>query len=284
MNNEAYITDYFKSDKEPGGDLNLSLFIENQLFMFAVFNADFTSVSEICHVRINAGGIKGNSLNDHLTFLFNNYRLTQRKFKQVNICVLNHHFSLTPESFAMFENAKSFLKFSSGEEEMKNSYSYRFDNINFCYSIENDLVPFLEKQFKNATVRHAGAVNINLLFSNNSLKSCNLFLNFNKGVFELAAKENNKLLYYNVFNYETNEDVLYYLLFMMEQYELNPLTCKLSVAGQIEADGELLKSIRKYVKTVTLAVNDKSFSKSFADVKLPDHYFFSLTNQHLCAL
>jgi hypothetical protein len=279
VNNEDYITEYYKTDEEPSKEQNLSLFIENQLFMFAVFNENFTSINEICHVKINSAKT---ALSEQILFLLNNYRLTQRKFKHVNACVLNHHFSLTPEAFATPGNARTFLKFSSGEEQLKNTYHSRFDNISFCYTIDQELLSVLERSFKNVTVRHAGAVCIHLLFSNSSIKNSNLLLNFNKGVFEIAAKDNNQLIYYNAFNYETTEDVLYYLLFMMEQYDLNPLTCKVAVAGQTEAESDLLKSIRKYVKTVTLAVNDKSFHKSFGDLKLPDHTFFSLTNQHLC--
>jgi hypothetical protein len=71
---------------------------------------------------------------------------------------------------------------------------------------------------------------------------------------------------------------------MMEQYSLNPLMCRLAIAGQMDAGSELLKAIKKYVKHVHLAVNDRSFSSSFGELKLPDHYFFSLSNQHLCVL
>lgn len=284
MNSEPYITDFYKSEKtESEGPVNLTLFVENQLFMFAVFNENFTSVNELCHAKINTPGTT--SLTDKLTFLLNNYRLLQKDFKSINVCILNNNFSLTPEAFVLNENVKDVLHFTGGADlAVKNSYVHKFDQVNFCYSIPGDLVHFIERSFKKAAIRHAGAVTIDLLFSNPSLKNCDLFLNFNSGVFELAAKENNKLLYYNGFNFETNEDVLYYLLFMMEQYKFNPLTCRLVIAGQLDTNSELSKSIKKYIKQVSFAVNDKSFTASFAGLNLPEHYFFSLVNQHLCAL
>jgi hypothetical protein len=284
LNTEPYITESWKNTGAPQTEeANLSLFIGSQLFMFAVFNRDFTVVSEIESITINPQGLKNDDLTERLRFLITNHQLNDRKFKSVNICLLNSSFTLTPVAYSMQENAKSFLSFTNGgEQAVKNTFVHRFDELNFCYTVPHDVLSFLEKTFKNATFRHAGSVSIDLLFSNNSLKSCNLFLNFHAGSFELAAKENNKLVYYNVFSYETHEDALYYLLFMMEQYNLNPLTCKLVIAGQMEANAELLKTIKKYVKQVDFAVNDKSFSGSFDALKLPDHYFFSLTNQHLC--
>jgi hypothetical protein len=280
---EPYITDYFKNDKSDLKSVcNLSLFVENQLFMFAVFNEDFTSVYEVGHVKINSH--KNELLTDKVNFLLNNHRLLQRDFKSIYVAALNHTFSLIPEAFVMAENSKDVLSFSVGESEARNTYQNKFDQVNFCYTFQDDFVPFMERTLRKANTRHAGAVTIDLLFGNHSLKNCDLFLNFNLGVFELAAKSNNKLLYYNVFNYDTNEDVLYYLLFMMEQYHLNPLTCKVVVAGQMDAESELFKSIKKYIKHVNFAVSDKSFSSSFSDLKIPQHYFFTLLNQHLCVL
>lgn len=284
MSNEPYITEYLKNEKtDIKAGCNLSLLIENQLFMFAVFNADFTSIYEIGHVKINSH--RNESLTDKLNFLLNNHRLLQRDFKSIYVAALNHTFSLIPEAFVMSENTKEVLQFSVGnDQEAKNTFHHKFNQVNFCYTLQQELAPFLERTFRKATTRHAGAVTIDLLFSNHSLKNCDLLLNFNHGMFELAAKQNNKLLYYNVFSYETTEDVLYYLLFMMEQYNLNPLTCNLVLAGQMDVESELFKSIKKYIKQVSFVVSDKSFSADFLNLKIPQHYFFTLLNQHLCVL
>lgn len=284
MNSELYITEHYKNEKVTDliEESNLSLFIGDQLFMFCVFNEGFTNIRELCHVKINSPA-KANNQTEEIYFLINNYRLLQRTFKHVNICVLNNYFTLTPEAFAFSEATKNVLQFTGGvNAELKNSFIHKFDQVNFCYSIPDSLIQMLEKSFTNAAIRHAGGVLSDLLFSNASLKNCDLFLNFNKGVFELGAKENNILIYYNVFNYESNEDVLYYLLFMMEQYKLNPLTCRLVVAGQINSNDELFKAFKKYIKQVNFAVNNNAFSSAFSELKLPDHFFFSLVNQHLC--
>lgn len=283
MDNNLYNIQHFKSESPEIKDgENLSLFIDNQIFMFAVFNKSFSQVNELCSLVLKPSVTVKEDYLTRLNLLLSNYQLTNRQFKSITISVLNNDFTLMPEAFLVESNSKNFLEFSSGEKDLKNAFTYKFNDINLCYTIERELFSFLEKSFKNATIRHAGGVCINLLFSNYSLKNCNLFLNFNEGVFELAAKDNNKLIYYNSFHYETNEDVLYYLLFMMEQYELNPLTCKLVIAGQMAVDGDLLKAIKKYIKHVTLAVSDKSFVNSLGSIKQPNHYFFSLLNQHLC--
>jgi hypothetical protein len=77
-----------------------------------------------------------------------------------------------------------------------------------------------------------------------------LFLIINDGLIEIAAKSNNNLLFYNVFSFENNEDVLYYLLFMMEQFSLNPLSTRLLIGGQVQTNDSLIISIKKYIKHV----------------------------------
>jgi hypothetical protein len=133
-------------------------------------------------------------------------------------------------------------------------------------------------------VRHLGAVNISLFFSQHSLKNANLYLNVGDGYIELAAKDRGELLFYNVFTFENNEDILYYVLFMMEQFHLNPLHVRLSVAAQRAATDELIQTLKRYIRQVDFCVRDTSVKLSETLPSFPDHYYFTLLNQHLCEL
>lgn len=283
MSEQPNITGHFISKKNHTSDkLNLSLLIDNELFMYAIFTQNYSELVELCHVSKNETGHLHNNT-DKTKFLINNYRLADKKFENVNIAILNSDFTILPESFAIKEHSKEILEFSSGSN-FKNSFNHKFNNLSFNYFIEGELIHFLEKIFKNATIRHAGGLSINLLFNNYSLQKCDLLLNFNEGVFELLAKENNNLLYYNVFNYETNEDVMYFLLFMMEQFNLDPKKITLLIAGQMEAESDLYKTLKKYIKNIGFAVNNIHINDIVEDLKIPNHFYFTLLNQHLCEL
>jgi hypothetical protein len=147
-----------------------------------------------------------------------------------------------------------------------------------------ELITHLEKVFPNSSIRHSGAVNLSLFFSQHSLIQKNLFLNISEGSIEISVKEGNELLFYNVFNFQSDEDVLYYLLFTMEQLQLNPLHVKLAIAAQKDVSDDLIKNIKKYIKQVDLCVSDASVNLKGELASLPKHYYFTLLNQHLCAL
>jgi hypothetical protein len=176
------------------------------------------------------------------------------------------------------------LQFSIGHDVIKEVRRVELGTISLCYLPDSDLLALLEKTFSNATIRHTAAVNINLLFEQHSLKESNLLLVIGKSVIEIAARHESDLLFYNVFSYETNEDILYYLLFAMEQFNLNPLYVKLAIASERETDDELFKTFKKYIKHVKYCVNDPSILLTNEVAQLPSHYYFTVLNQHVCEL
>jgi hypothetical protein len=261
---------------------SLSLFISPNALIYSVSDKNFKNISQLGHVEIlNATGA-GQNFTEKITFLLNNYRLPQTKFEKVTISILSKDFTIVPEAFSSAGHVKEFLAFSSGLTEIKNPHIHTIKNVKFCYVFEQELIQYVERTFTQAIIKHAGAINTDLFFSNHSLMNCNLFLAINDGLIEITAKEKNDLLFYNVFNYENNEDILYYLLFMMEQFNLNPLQIKLVISGQVQTNDALVLSIKKYIKQVTFVVHNSEIKLEGELSKLPQHHYFTLLNQHLC--
>lgn len=262
--------------------VTLSLFISHHSLIFSISDKAFKKITQLVHVElINLPGAT-QSFAEKIAFLLNNYQLPQKKFEKVIISILSKDFTLVPEAYSNSGDLKEFLSFSSGLAEVKNSQVHTIKNVKFCYAFDPDLIQYLEKTFTQAIIKHAGAINTDLFFSNHSLINCNLFLVINDGLLEIAAKEKNDLLFYNVFSYENNEDVLYYLLFMMEQFNLNPLQIKLMISGQVQTNDALLLSIKKYIKQVSFVVHASDLKLEGELAKLPQHHYFTLLNQHLC--
>jgi hypothetical protein len=261
---------------------DLSLFISHNSFMFAVSGNNFKNISRLGHIElINLPG-SGQSFSEKITFLLNNYRLVTQKFEKVIVSILNKDFTIVPESYSNSGDIKEFLSFSSGIAEVKNPLVHSIKNVKFCYVYDQELTQALEKAFPRAIIKHAGAINNELFFSNHSLSNVNLFLTVNDGLIEIAAKQKNDLLFYNVFNFDNNEDVLYYLLFMMEQFNFNPLQIKLVISGQIQTTDPLIVSIKKYIKQVSFVSHNSEIKLEGEFAKLPMHYYFTLLNQYLC--
>lgn len=274
---------YYGEKPAPGEALSLSLFIGPGSFMYAVSTGQFKTIAEIGHVKDGQAGDGAEPGPEKLSSWIHNFFLQRRQFEKVNIAVLNRMFTLVPEAYGQ-QDLKPLLEFAVGSSELKNTSVHRVKGVLFCHSIGHELISYLEKTFANASIRHAGAVSLGLLFSQHSLADCQVFLNVGDSAIELCIKDSQSVLLYNVFPYENNEDILYYVLFALEQFNLDPQQVKTGVAAQRPLQDELVEALKKYIRHIRFCVADPSVKLEGELLSLPGHYFFTLLNQHLCEL
>ena len=280
MSREAFVTNYYFHDASAGAPASLSVYVTPSSLLFATFSDDFNTLSGLGDIQIT--GSKDN-FEDIISMLVNNYGLNRSNFKKVNIGVLNTSFTIVPEAYAVESDIKSLLKFNTGITSLR-SMKHSLNQTEFCFTVRQDLLNYFERTFSNASIRHSGALAIDLLFNHHSLKDKDLFLHVGDGFIEIAVKEKNNLMFYNVFNYESNEDILYFLLFTMEQLNLDPLKVKIAIACRRPVTDEPIRSIQKYIKQVHFCVHDPMIKLKGEAASLPQHYYFVLLNQHLCEL
>lgn len=285
MLNESYKEKYYYSEKtKPSEPVFLSMLVGENSFMYAISTNHFKTIVELCHVELVPSGFSKEQLGDRLHFLVQHYGLNQKHFEKIVISLLTTDFSMVPEAYGAEQELKDYLRFSTGVDTIKKSARHQLKGLTFCYGTDPDLHSYLERTFVNASVRHTGATSISLLFSQHSLATSTLFLNIYDGQMELCARKQGALLFYNMFNYTGNEDVLYYLLFAMEQIGCDPMDVKLSIACQRPVADELVKSIKKYIRQVSFVVGEPTLVLKGEAAKLPQHYYFTLLNQHICEL
>jgi len=109
------------------------------------------------------------------------------------------------------------------------------------------------------------------------------YLNIRPKSMELVFVKNGNLLYYNTFSHTTSEDVIYYLLFALEQLKLNPETIALQLLGDVEKNDGVYSIIHKYVRNISFMPRSNRFEFSYRFSELPEHAFYTLYYQYLCA-
>jgi len=76
------------------------------------------------------------------------------------------------------------------------------------------------------------------------------YVNISHSIFDIVVIEDAKLLFYNIFEYQTKEDFIYYVLFTLEQLELNPEETIISLLGDIDKESSLFKVLYTYVRNI----------------------------------
>jgi len=192
-------------------------------------------------------------------------------FSSVKIIHYNNLSTVVPEVVFDKNNALSYLKFNS--QILQNDY-VAYDQIfnNECVNIYIPYVNvnnFIFKKFDSFIYNHYSSIILEEVKSNekNSINP-SLYLNICLNHLEIIYFEDNKLIFYNTFDYSTKEDVIYYLLFTIDQLKLNPEKTPLIISGSISVDDEYYEIIYKYVRNVSLYdSNIKSDNAYYDDLK-----------------
>lgn len=158
--------------------------------------------------------------------------------------------------------------------------------LNTCsvYHVPPAMDAMIQKYFRGCRVFHYSTAFIQAIYLEymNKVNEKTLFVNASGGRMDILRLKGKKLEYYNSFNYNTAEDLMYYLIFVVEQLSLNPENVELVFMGEIDKHSGLSDVAKKYVRNVSFATRNDDFRYSFVFDQLPGQYYFNLLNASLC--
>ncbi len=134
---------------------------------------------------------------------------------------------------------------------------YAFDAVS-NYQMNNVYIPYVNinnyfiDQFGTFDYQQANTILVTKLLDaskNNDDKK--MIVNFNAGHFEIVVLQNQKLHFFNSFDYQTPEDFIYYLLFTAEQLNMNPENFKLELLGTIEEEDDFYNIAYQYIRNIS---------------------------------
>lgn len=187
-------------------------------------------------------------------------------------------------------NLSTFVPKPLYDEDYKGSYlQYNtkvFDTDYFAvdeiekYEMMNVYVPYVNinnyliDQFGTFDYQHyIGVLVSKLLDLSKNDVSQNMYVHICQSHFEIVIIQNQKLMLFNSFDYQTPEDFLYYLLFTAEQLHLNPESFKLYILGDCSEQNPLYQKAYQYVRNTSLLdVTDLQKSNSFSAQENRTHF------------
>jgi len=162
----------------------------------------------------------------------------------------------------LIQNIDQYLKFNNNIIE---SDTYKFDtldnneivNIFVCNQNDYSILDIYSSSIMHC---HQTSLLINTFIKLNINKeTSNIYININKSTFNIIFIKNNKIQFINTFDFNTSEDLIYYILFCLEQLELNPEKIQTTISGKIFK--EYYDIIYKYIRNVSI-YNSNLSSKS----------------------
>jgi len=207
-------------------------------------------------------------------------------FKSVEILYATRKFTLVPQTFYSRGSLDKYLWFNNVQDRGYVVAKNLFPKAAcFCiFDIPQNLNEFLLAKYPKTEIKHSlfplveGVLKRNRAFP---LKD-QVHLNFFRENFEMVVVNGSRLICCNIFNYLTERDILYHVLFTFDQLKLSPESTELILHGQIPQVSPVYHLFKKYVKLTSFANLDTTFQYSYTFSLLPEYYFSSLLTAYKC--
>ena len=200
---------------------------------------------------------------DKLKHLFNSEKTLQSNFNNVVVIHANELSTLVPKPLFSEAHLADYLKFNA---KILRSDFITFDTVDINESV-NVYVPyvninnFIYDAFGAFTYKHSSTILIEqLLIAEKNSRNTKMYVHVGTDHFELLVIDKGKLLLYNTFEFNSEEDFIYYILFTSEQLNLNPETLQLVFLGNIKKESPLFTIAYKYVRHVAFGNRNDGFT------------------------
>ncbi len=160
-------------------------------------------------------------------------------------------FSLVPEHLYSKGTGKSILAYSCRLEKGDHIYTDHWPNSEamLVYAQPLNVMEWCSKSFNAVSFRHQ-ATAVEYLYQLYPKDKTFAFLFVENTCADLYLARNGKVFWYNKFNYQTEEDLLYYVLYSLEQNRFLATELELKVAGQVLKGEKLYQLLGRYIGTV----------------------------------
>ena len=188
---------------------------------------------------------------EKLQDIFKKEKSLQYDFETVTVIHQNNLNTLVPNEYFKKDALKSYLKYSI---KTIATDLITFDELDFMNS-KNVYVPyvninnFLFQNFGEFEYKHYSSVLLEKLFSIASNDIC-CYIHVSKSTFDIVIIKNSNLQFFNVFEYKTKEDFMYYVLFTLEQLDLSTEETLVSILGDMEEDSDLFRLMYTYIRNI----------------------------------
>lgn len=279
-------------DKSSSGQYYLSIRIDPDGLSFSVYSPVTGKYLGLESVRFPAAfSSTGSSyarkiFSEKLDSYLLNHPWLGNDFKACCVIMHSNQYTLIPAPLYNPENKQDYLGFVHSPAEGSLFADQKLVSVDswIVYAADPLIYALPGKYFPAAKrYHHAGALLETIIpeYRNAELQDP-VFVNVKKDSVDIIVLKEGRLRYCNSFRWKVADDLVYFLIFVMDQLALNPEKVPVFLMGMIEPDDNLHELMLKYIRNI-------GFLKPFEDERtgfmIPQALickFYDLLNPGLC--
>jgi len=197
---------------------------------------------------------------------------------------LSQKSTLIPDNYFDQHMLKSYLEFNHELDvldEIHYNYLPSVDAYN-VFALHTYIASAIGHHFKGVRFFHQAMPFIEKVsdYSDNRQKQI-MAVNINHHFFDVAVCSSGRLKLYNTFQYKEPTDLVYFILYICNEFEMDPLTMELILSGELSDMMSYRDAIREYIPGLqTLKTADNNLAEGLAKVR--ESNYFTLFNLIHC--
>ena len=207
-------------------------------------------------------------------------------FQSVRFIGYTQQSTLVPEAYFDRRKMKDYLAFNCAGEMDPELFCNHLElpGIYNVFALPEELISLIARYFKKVEVTNQTTPFLRHITSRkNALEQDAVYVGLNAGFFDIAATGQGKLRIYNSFQFASEHDLLYYVIFVINQMKFDPLQVPLFLSGELSSRLTYYEILKQYVPGTKY--DDVSGTPQLAPglKSLTPYRFLNLLNLQMCA-
>jgi len=186
---------------------------------------------------------KDDLIKEQLSKEFSSNTIYQQEFDEITLSWSSDKTTLVPNAVFSESSSQAIFKLCYGENEADVDYN-RISELSLVnvYEIPDWIKRFFVIKFPRINIQHEGSIVLRQALHENAFKlKCTIVIY--KNHFQLIISKHNELIFYSNFDFQSSEDVIYHIMFVLQQKELTNETGIFEFIYGLGSDKEIIPSV-----------------------------------------
>ncbi len=209
-------------------------------------------------------------------------------YGHVRMFIANLGYTLIPGPLFNPDQTDDYAKFNLSDQGNVLTRADRLNGLGACtvFTVPQWLNDKLTDLYPGAVLHHTISCFLETVLNHYKflIRNHTAFVNLQPGYFDLVILHEQKVTFCNSFYYKTPDDVLYYMMFILEQMQLSPEGIEIRLAGELGRHAQVPEKLAAYLPHLNFLPRNESFRYSHVFEGIPGHYLYTLLSAAECEL
>ncbi len=207
-------------------------------------------------------------------------------FERITLVYVSKHSVFIPSTLFDEQEKDTYLRFNHIVQDDDIICSEKLYNLDayVIYPLPDILKQTFDNLFSEYRLRHFSTALIESVLYDVRYGGyqADIVLHIQNGHFEIVILNSGNLVFFNSFNYQSWDDLLYYLFYVMEQSGLAAESLNIMIVGKASLEADIYKNLKLYFQNIDLGSRSDLFKYHEVFDQIPHNYFYNLLNVNAC--